>query len=103
MKVHIRKRQITSKGSSKPRYTLYLDIYYSKRKRKREFLGIYLEPNDTKTTRLDKLRLAENIKPSWKVVLRLQLGVRLRGAPVGIRTPTHKPSHSRNPTAVGIY
>ena len=62
MKVHIRKRQITSKGSSKPRYTLYLDIYYSKRKRKREFLGLYLEPNDTKTTRLDKFRLAENYK-----------------------------------------
>jgi len=53
MKVHIRKRQITSKGSTKPRYTLYLDIYYSKRKRKREFLGLYLEPNDTKQTRLE--------------------------------------------------
>jgi len=45
MKVHLRKRQIKSKGSSKPRYTLYLDIYYSKRKRKREFLGLYLELN----------------------------------------------------------
>ena len=53
MKVHIRKRQITSKGSTKPRYTLYLDIYYSKRKRKREFLGLYLEPNDTKVTNLE--------------------------------------------------
>ena len=62
MKVHLRKSKITSKGSSKPRYTLYLDIYYSKRKRKREFLGLYLEPNDTKTTRLEKLRLAENYK-----------------------------------------
>ena len=62
MKVHLRKRQITTKGSAKPRYTLYLDIYYSKRKRKREFLGLYLEPNDTKQTRLDKLRLAENYK-----------------------------------------
>ena len=62
MKVHLRKRQITTKGSGKPRYTLYLDIYYSRRKRKREFLGLYLEPNDTKATRLDKLRLAENLK-----------------------------------------
>ena len=62
MKVHLRKRQIKSKGSSKPRYTLYLDIYYSRRNRKREFLGLYLEPNDTKQTRLDKIRLAENYK-----------------------------------------
>ena len=62
MKVHLRKRKLRNKGSGKPRYTLYLDIYYSKRKRKREFLGLYLEPNDTKTTRLDKLRLAENYK-----------------------------------------
>ncbi|MCK4630021.1 MAG: hypothetical protein KAT40_01185 [Bacteroidales bacterium] len=62
MKVYLRKRQITSKGSSKPRYTLYLDIYYSKRKRKREFLGLYLEPNDTKDTRLEKIRLAEDYK-----------------------------------------
>jgi len=53
MKVHLRKRQIKSKGSAKPRYTLYLDIYYSRRKRKREFLGLYLEPNDTKATRLN--------------------------------------------------
>lgn len=62
MKVHLRKRQITSKSNSKPRYTLYLDIYYSKRKRKREFLGLYLEPNDTKQTRLDKNQLVENYK-----------------------------------------
>jgi hypothetical protein len=62
MKVHLRKRKLRNKGSGKPRYTLYLDIYYSKRKRKREFLGLYLEPNDTKQTRLDKLRLAENYK-----------------------------------------
>ncbi len=62
MKVHLRKREITSKGSAKPRYTLYLDIYYSRRKRKREFLGLYLEPNDTKVTRLDKISLAENYK-----------------------------------------
>ncbi|MBE9512365.1 MAG: hypothetical protein IMY71_15945 [Bacteroidetes bacterium] len=53
MKVHIRKRQITSKGSLKPRYTLYLDIYYSRRKRKREFWELYLEPNDTKVTKLE--------------------------------------------------
>ena len=62
MKVHLRKRQITCKGSTKPRYTLYLDIYYSKRNRKREFMGLYLEPNDTKQTRLDKISLAENYK-----------------------------------------
>ena len=62
MKVHLRKRKITSKSSSKPRYTLYLDIYYAKRKRKREFLGIYLDPNDDKTYRQEKLKLAENIK-----------------------------------------
>ena len=49
-------------NSSKPRYSLYLDIYYRKRKRKREFLGIYLEPHDDKTYRSEKLKLAENIK-----------------------------------------
>jgi len=62
MKVHLRKRQIKSKGSTKPPYPLYLDIYYSKRNRKREFLGLYIEPNDTKQTILDKIRLAENYK-----------------------------------------
>ncbi|MCK4919525.1 MAG: phage integrase SAM-like domain-containing protein [Bacteroidales bacterium] len=62
MKVHLRKRQIRSKGSTKPRYSLYLHIYYRKGKRKREFLGIYLEPHDHKTYRQDKLKLAENIK-----------------------------------------
>ena len=62
MKVHLRKRKIRSKSSGKPRYSLYLDIYYAKRKRKREFLGIYLDPNDDKTYRQEKLKLAENIK-----------------------------------------
>jgi|GEM_PF-2040986 len=62
MKVHLRKRKITSKGSTKPRYSLYLDIYYRRGKRKREFPGIYLEPNDHKTNRQKKITLAENIK-----------------------------------------
>lgn len=42
MKVHLRKRKLIKKGSGKPRYTLYLDIYYAKRKKRKEFLGIYL-------------------------------------------------------------
>lgn len=50
------------KGTSKPRYSLYMDIYYRKGKRKREFLGIYLEPNEDKSYRNEKLKLAENIK-----------------------------------------
>lgn len=63
MKVHLRKRKMRlKKGTSKPRYSLYLDIYYRKGKRKREFLGIYLEPSDDKTYRSEKIKLAENIK-----------------------------------------
>jgi len=63
MKVHLRKRKMRiKKGTSKPCYSLYLDIYYRRGKRKREFLGIYLEPYDDKTYRSEKLKLAENIK-----------------------------------------
>ena len=60
------------KGTSKPRYSLYLDIYYRKGKRKREFLGIYLEPNEDKTYRNEKLKLAENIKANPQLSQSLQ-------------------------------
>jgi site-specific recombinase XerD len=46
-----------------------LDIYYAKRKRKKEFLGIYLEPNEDKTYRNEKLKLAENIKAKRMIEL----------------------------------
>jgi len=62
MKVHLRKRKLTGKSHSKAGYSLYLDIYYRKGNRKREFLGIYIDPDDTKTNRDDKLKLAENLK-----------------------------------------
>lgn len=60
MKVHLRKRKMRlKKGTSKPRYSLHLDIYYRKGKRKREFLSIYLEPQDDKTYRNEKLKEVE--------------------------------------------
>ena len=62
MKVHLRKRKLKKSTKSNPRYTLYLDIYHRKGKRKREFLGIYLEPQDTQTIRKEKLELAHRIK-----------------------------------------
>ena len=62
MKVHLRKRELSKQGPGKPRYSLYLDIYYSKLKRVREFIGIYLDPKENKTYRQEKLGLAENIK-----------------------------------------
>lgn len=62
MKVHLRKRKLRSKNSSKPRYSLYLDIYYLTGKRKKEFLGIYLDPQDEASYRNEKIKLAENIK-----------------------------------------
>ena len=62
MKTDLRKRQIRFKGSTKPRYSLYLYLYNRKGKRKKEFLAIYLEPHDDKTYRNEKLKLAEIIK-----------------------------------------
>ncbi len=62
MKVHLRKRKLRNSTKSNPRYTLYLDIYHRKGKRKREFLGIYLEPQDSQTYRKEKLELANKIK-----------------------------------------
>jgi integrase len=62
MKIHLRKRKLTGKSHSKAGYSLYLDIYYKKGNRKREFLGIYIDPNDTKTDKEEKTKLAENLK-----------------------------------------
>ena len=62
MKIHLRKRKLSGKSHSKSGYSLYLDIYNRKGNRKREFLGIYFEPNDTKTARDDKQKLAESIR-----------------------------------------
>jgi integrase len=69
MKVHLRKRELTNKGSGKPRHSLYLDIYYYKFKRIREFLGIYLDPNEDKTYKNEKLQLAENLKAKRQLEL----------------------------------
>ena len=62
MKVHLRKRKLRKSTKSNISYSLYLDIYHRKGKRKREFLGIYLEPQDTQTIRKEKLELAHRIK-----------------------------------------
>ena len=62
MKVHLRKRKLRKSTKSNIRYTLYLDIYHYRGKRKREFLGIYLEPQDSQTNRKEKLELAHRIK-----------------------------------------
>jgi integrase len=48
---------------------LYLDIYYSKFKRFREFIGVYLDPKEDKTYRQEKLGLAENIKAKRQLEL----------------------------------
>ncbi len=62
MKIHLRKRKLSGKSHSKAGYSLYLDIYNRRGNRKREFLGIYFEPNDTKTARDEKQKLAESIR-----------------------------------------
>ena len=62
MKVYLRKRKLKGRNHTKACYSLYLDIYARKGNRKREFLGIYIDPKDNKTDRDDKLKLAENIR-----------------------------------------
>ena len=69
MKVHLRKRELKKQGSGKPRHSLYLDIYYSRFKRIREFLGIYLDPKEDKTYKNEKLQLAENLKAKRQLEL----------------------------------
>ena len=98
MKVHLRKRKMRlKKSTSKPRYSLDLDIYYRKGKRKREFLGIYLEPQDDKTYRNKKLELAESIK----VKRMMELANEAHGFPQKRSSPLRmKQSETTSP---GIY
>jgi len=60
--VHLRKRKFRNSAKSNIKHSLYSDIFYRKGIRKREFLGTYLDPQDTQTNRKDKLELAHRIK-----------------------------------------
>lgn len=57
MNVRLRYKSLRSK-----RITVVLDVYKAKRDRRRESLGIYIEPTDSKEVVIQKKELAEKIK-----------------------------------------